>query len=166
MMPLWKFIETHESKILQTETLNGQEIYRIQVKYPYAESLILWISPEKGFRLMKLQRIWKKQNDDPIEGSLMKKGMYYLTEHVLQYKEYQPDLWFPEKIAAIIYPLLKTDPRKKGNPIMKNTLQTIEFKINADVSASFQLDVPDDTPIYDYGIGKEFPYSELKNPQQ
>lgn len=141
MIPLWKFLETHESEILQTEPLNDEETYRIRVKYPNEKSFILWISPKKGFRLVKLQRISKSLE----------------MERVLHYREYQPGLWFPEKIEQTNY--------RKGKPFGKLTLQTIKFKINTDVSNRFQLDIPADTPVFDYSINKERPFSELKNPQ-
>lgn len=161
MLPLWKLLETHESDILQTEILNGEETYRIRVKYPHTESLVLWISAEKGFRLVKLQKVLKLRHS--IEGSLMKKGMHYLTERVLHYREYQPGLWFPEKVEQTLDALLATEPQKKGEHIGKMTLQTLKFEINTDVSKRFQLDIPEDISVFDYGLGKERPFRELGN---
>jgi hypothetical protein len=62
--------------------------------------------------------------------------------------------------------LIAGNPPKKGKPFGKITLQTIKFKINTDVPNRFQLDIPADTPVFDYSINKERPFSELKNPQQ
>lgn len=164
MIPLWKLLETYEIETFQTETLNDKKTYRIRVKYPHSESLTLWVSPEQGFRLVKLQRITKLSN---IEGgSIEKKWKYYLIERILHYKEYQSDLWFPEKVDQARYRLLTTNPQTRDKPILKWTLQVIKNEINTDVSASFQLDVPDDTLIYDYGSAKEHTFGELKNPKK
>jgi len=165
MLPLWKLIETYESEILQTEMLAGEETYRVRVKYPNTERLTLWISPEKGFRLVKLQRI-KKIEADLGEGSLMKKGKHYLTERVVQYREYHPGVWFPEKIEQAIYPLQPVTPQKKGKRIWRTTLQITKFEVNIDVSGQFQLNVPEDTPVFDYGLAKERPFEELRQGSQ
>lgn len=162
--PLWKLLETHESEILQTEKFNGKDTYRICVKYPYSEKFTLWISPEQGFRLVKLQIIKKRSNF--IEENPDPKVVSYLTERILHYKEYKPDMWFPEKIEQTNYPLLATEPQKRGEYLLRTTLQVSDFKINADVSASFQLDIPDDTLINDYGTAKERSFKDLKNPKQ
>ena len=159
MIPLWKLLETYEIETLQTETLNGKETYRIRVKYPHSESLTLWVSPKQGFRLVKLQRITKQSNTG-------EKSPQHKYERLLHYKEYQPDVWFPEKIEQIRYSLLGTAPQKRDGPTVRQTLQVIKFETNADVSASFQLDVPNDTLIYDYGTAKERSFGELKNSKQ
>lgn len=158
--PLWKVLETHESEMLQTEKIDGKETYRIRVKDPHSESFTVWISPEQGFRLVKLQRITKEsrliqENPDP-------KVVSYLTELILHYKEYKPDMWFPEKIEESYYPLFAFEPQKRGKQILRQTLEVNKFKINIDVSDSFQLDVPDDTNIIDYGAAEERAFGDLK----
>ena len=162
--PLWKLLETHKSKILQTEKINGKDTYRIKVTYPYTESITLWISPEQGFRLVKLQKITKQSNF--IEENPDPKVVSYLTERILHYKEYKPEMWFPEKIEQTNYPLLATEPQKRGEYLMKTTLQVSNFKINEDVTASFQLDIPEHTLINDYGTAKERTFRDLINPKQ
>ena len=165
MTPLWKVLETHESEILQTEMLNGEETYLVSVKYPRrTESLKLWISPEKGFRLVKLQEIFEAQGES--ERSSFEKGVHYLTERVLYYCEYLPGIWSPEKVEETIYPLLAADPQKKGDRIGKTTLQATTCELNTNVSGRFQLDVPEETPVYDYGLAKERPFRELKQTSQ
>ena len=88
MVPLWKVLESHESKILRTEILNGEKTYVVSVKYPRTESLKLWIATEKGFRLVKLQNIWESQNESDLIP--FEKGAHYLKERVLRYREYLP----------------------------------------------------------------------------
>ena len=165
MTSLWEVLETHESEILQTEMLNGEETYLVSVKHPIAESLKLWISPEKGFRLVKLQNIFKSSQNEP-EWSPIKSGVRYLKERVLHYREYLPGIWFPEKVEETIHPLLADDPQKKGDRLGKTTLQVLKCELNIDVSAVFQLDVPEETPVYDYEIGKLRPFYELKQTSQ
>ena len=118
MAPLWKVLETYESKILQTEMLNGEETYLVSVKHPTANSLKLWIAPEKGFRLVKLQYIWEYR--DESEHNLFKKGVYYLKERVLHYREYLSGIWFPEKVEQTIHSLLAPGPAKKGRTHRKD----------------------------------------------
>jgi len=164
MTPLWEVLENNESEILQTEMCNGEEMYLISVQHPKAKSLKLWISPEKGFRLVKLQNIFEVQEETPWMP--FKKGVRYFKERILHYREYLPGVWFPEKVEETIHSLLVDDPKKKGDRIGKTTLQAITCELNIDVSAVFQLDVTEDTPVYDYGVGKLRPFRELKQPSQ
>jgi hypothetical protein len=162
MTPLWEILETHESEILQTEMLNGEETYLVSVKYPHTKSLKLWISPEKGFRLVKLQKIFESQ-DEPDQWNPFEKGVHYVTERVLHYWEYLPGIWFPEKIKETIHPLVAADQQKRGALLGKTTLQAITCELNTDVSNRFQLDVPGETPVYDYGLDKLCPLRELRD---
>ena len=164
MTPLWKVLETHESEILQTENHNGEAIYLISVEHPTVKTLKLWISPERGFRVVKLQSMFVSHNE--AEWSVFKNGVHYLKERVLHYREYQPGLWLPEKVEETIHPLFAADPEKKGDRLVKTTLQAVSFQLNVDVSNQFQLDVPEDTLVYDYGVAKERPFRELKQTSQ
>lgn len=164
MTPLWKVLETYESEILQTEMLNGEEAYLVGVKHPHTESLKLWISTERGFRLVKLKNIWQSHNESELIP--FEKGVRYLKERALQYREYLPGIWFPEKVEETIHQLLATDPQKKGDRIGKTTLQTTTCELNTNVSGQFQLDVPEETPVYDYGLATERPFRELKQTSQ
>ena len=165
MTPLWRVFETYQSEILRTEILNGEETYLVHVKHPHTESLKLWISPEKGFRLVKLQKIFKEQGESK-QDTPIKSGAHYLVERVLHYREYLPEVWFPEKVEETIYPLLAADPKKKGDRIGKTTLQAVKCELNTDVSRRFQLDVPEETLVFDYETGKERPLHELKQTSQ
>ena len=165
MTPLWKVLQTHESEIVGTEILNGEETYLVSVKYPYKKSLKLWISAEKGFRLVKLQEIFESL-DEPDQWNPFEKGRYYLTERVLRYREYLPGIWFPEKIESTTHPLVAADLEKKGDLLGKTTLQAVTCELNTDVSNRFQLDVSGETPVYDYGLAKPRPLRELKGASQ
>ena len=164
MTPLWKVLEDNESDLLGTEMLNGEETYLVSVKHPDAESLKLWISAEKGFRLVKLQEIFKVQAE--TSWIPFKKGIRYLKERYLHSYEYLPGVWFLENVEQTIHPLLADTTGKKGELIGKTTLQAASFEVNVDVSNQFQLDVAEDTPVYDYGTAKLRPYRELKQPSE
>lgn len=164
MTPLSKMIEKYESEIIGTEVLNGIDTYIVNVKHPITESLKLWICPEKGFRLVKLKGTSISKDEDRT--SPFKKGTLYITERDLSYKEYLPGIWFPEKIVETIHPSIDGSPDKKGNMLGKTTLQTIKCKLNTDVSSLFQLDIPNDTLVFDHGIRKLRKFSELKQPSQ
>ena len=165
MTPLWKVLQTHESEIVRTEILNGEETYLVSVKYPHQKSLKLWISPEKGFRLVKLQELFESL-DEPDQSNPFEKGRYYLTERVLHHREYLPGIWFPKKIESTTHPLVATDVEKKGDLLGKTTLQVVTCELNTDVSNRFQLDVSGDTPIYDYRLAEQRPLRELKGASQ
>ena len=160
MTPLWKVLEDNETEILKTEMLNGEETYLVRVKHPDVKSPKLWISVEKGFRLVKLQEIFEVQEE--TQSMPFKKGIRYLKERYLHYHEYLPGVWFPENVEQTIHSLLADTPEKKGELIGKTTLQAVSFQLNVDVSNQFQLDVPEDTPVFDYGTAKLRPYRELK----
>ena len=164
MIPLWKVLEDNETDLLKTEMLNGEETYLVRIKYPHVKILKLWISPEKGFRLVKLQQIVEEQEE--IEGLPFKKGEHYITERQVHYREYLPGVWFPENIEQTTHPLLPGVRQQKGDLIMKTTLQVVSFEPNVDVSNQFQLAVPEDTPVFDLEVGKFRPHRELKQPSQ
>ena len=165
MTPLWEVLETHESAVLRTEILNGEEVYLVSVKAPHAKSLKLWISAEKGFRLVKLEKIFQELSGFK-KNSPIKSGAHYVVERVLHYQEYLPGLWFPEKVEETIYPLLAADPKKRGVRIGKTTLQTVKCQLNTNVSGQFQLDVPEDTLVLDSATGKRRLFGELKQTSQ
>lgn len=164
MNPLWKVIEDNESEILQMEILNGEEIYVVLVKHPNAKSLKLWISPEKGFRLVKLERIFDEPN--PPSWSELKKGVLYVHERYLEYQEYLPGVWFPEKIEHTLMPLLPADPQIEQDLLGHTILQATKCRLNTDVSFLFQLNIPDETLIFDFGQGKTRPFRELRETSQ
>lgn len=164
MTPLWKVLEDNETDLLQTEVINGEETYLLRIKRPHEKNLKLWVSAEKGFRLVKLQTIVEAQEE--IESLPFKEGEHYITERHVHYREYLPGVWFPENIEQTTHPMLPGVRQQKGDLIMKTTLQAVSFELNVDVSNQFQLAIPEDTPVFDYGVGKLRPYRELKQSSQ
>ena len=165
MTPLWRVLEKYESEILKTEMLNGDETYLVSVKVPRGAPLKFWICPEKGFRLVKSQTMFEHL----VESDMipLKKGVHYLRERVLLYREYQPGIWFPEKIVETFHALVAEDPENRADLIGNTTLQLSgAFQLNLDVSNEFQLDVPAETPIYDSVLDKLRPFRELKETSQ
>ena len=164
MTPLWRVLEKYESEILKTEMLNGDETYLISVKKPRGQPLKLWICPEKGFRLVKSQTMFEHPISDM---SPFKKGVHYLIERVLLYREYQPGIWYPEKIMETFHALVAEDPENRTERIGNTTLQLSgAFQLNLDVSNAFQLDVPPETSIYDSVLEKLRPFRELTETSQ
>ena len=90
MTPLWKALEDNETDLLPTEMINGEDTYLVRIKHPHVKSLKLWVSAEKGFRLVKLQKIVEAQEE--IEWLPFKKGItilrnaMYTIENI--YREY------------------------------------------------------------------------------
>lgn len=165
MTPLWRVLEKYESEILKTELINGDETYLVRVKVPRGAPLKFWICPEKGFRLVKSQTMFEHL----IESDMipLKKGVHYLTERVLHYREYQPGIWFPEKIEETFHALVAEDPENRADIIGNTTLQLSgAFQLNLDVSTEFQLEVPAETPIYDSVLDKLRPFRELRETSQ
>ncbi len=166
MTPLWRVLEKYESEILQIEMLNGEETYLVSVQAPRGQPLKLWICPEKGFRLVKLQTMFEHLSESDMLP--FKKGVHYFKERVLHYREYQPGIWFPEKVEETLHPLVAEDPENREDLIGKTTLQSSgAFQLNLDVSSNeFQLDIPDETLIFDSVLGKGRPFRELKETSQ
>ena len=88
--PLWQLLEKHESELLGSEVLNGEETSVIRLKLP-DESVILWISHEQGFHLVKLQRAFPIDNPvDIIEMKYFHSGVNYIETREINYQEYLP----------------------------------------------------------------------------
>lgn len=158
--PLWKLLEKYECQLLQTEMLNGEETYIISVKHPSASSLKLWISPEKGFRLVKLERKFHAEN--PPKSSVLIKGNLYVHERELEYKEYLPDIWFPHKIMYTLTPSLPVESQTKREILSRTTVQAVKCELNIDTSFVYRLDIAGETLVFDHGQGDVRPFSELK----
>ena len=165
MTPLWHVLENYESEILRTEMLNGDETYLVNVKVSRGGLLKFWICPEKGFRLVKSQRRYECLKDNATIP--MKKGTHYLLERILLYREYQPGIWYPEKIIETFHALVAKDPENRAEHLGNTTLQISDaFQLNLDVSNEFQLDVPPETLIYDGVLEKLRPFRELTETSQ
>ena len=80
--PLWHLLEKHESEIIGSEVLNGEKTSVIRLNIPAwstetfkmpAASYKLWISHDKGFRLVKSELAFTVEN--PQEWSPLKQGV-------------------------------------------------------------------------------------------
>ncbi|MDE0015944.1 MAG: RNA polymerase sigma factor [Candidatus Poribacteria bacterium] len=171
--PLWQLLERHESEIIGSEILNGEKTSVIRLDIPAwstedfkmpAESYKLWVSHDKGFRLVKSERAFTVEN--PTEWSSYKAGVTYISTRKIEYHEYLPDVWFPKRIESITVP--KASPEQQQDAadfVYKNVLLTKECRINTDVTAFLSLRLPPDTPVFDYGEGQQSFVENVLNPK-
>ena len=146
--PLWQLLEKHESELLGSEVLNGEATSVIRLKLP-DESLIIWISHEKGFRLVKLQRAFPIE--DPMDILAMKyfqSGVNYIETREIDYHEYLPDVWFPKKIERYFTPIEAADLPHVAEIILKTVIRTKQCRLNTDVVESLRLNLPPDTSVF------------------
>ena len=164
--PLWHLLEKHESEIMGSEVLNGEKISVIRLNIPAwstenfempAESYKLWISHDKGFRLVKSERAFTVEN--PLEWSSYKAGVTYISTRKIEYHEYLPDVWFPKRITST------TVPKDEADFLHKNVLLTKECRINTGVTGFLSLRLPPDTPLFDYGEGQPSFVENVLNPK-
>ena len=164
--PLWHLLEKHESEIMESEVLNGEKTSVIRLNIPAwstenfempAESYKLWISHDKGFRLVKSERAFSVEN--PLEWSSYKAGVTYISTRKIEYHEYLPDVWFPKRIAST------TVPNDEADFLYKNVLLTKECRINTGVTGFLSLRLPPDTPLFDYGEGQPSFVENVLNPK-
>ena len=158
--PLWQLLETHESQLLGGENLNGEETSVIRVNIP-DQSLKLWISHEKGFRLVKMQRAFLIENPKGfLELEYFQPGITYVETREIDYQEYSPDIWFPKKIERYYIPNAVEEPQLKEQVILKTVIHTKQCQINTDVTKLIRLDLPSDTPVFGLRMGKDTPKAE------
>ena len=164
--PLWHLLEQHESEIIGTEVLNGEKTSVIRLNIPAwstenftmpAESYKLWVSHDKGFRLVKSERAFTVEN--PTEWSSYKAGVTYISTREIEYHEYLPDVWFPKRIESA------TVPKDEADFVYKDVLLTKECRINTDVTGFLSLRLPPDTPLFDYGEGQQSFVENVLNPK-
>ena len=171
--PLWHLLEKHESEIMGSEVLNGEKTSVIRLNIPAwstenfempAESYKLWISHDKGFRLVKSERAFTVEN--PLEWSSYKAGVTYISTRKIEYHEYLPDVWFPKRIASITVPKASPEQQQDASDFLhKNVLLTKECRINTDVTGFLSLRLPPDTPLFDYGEGQPSFVENVLNPK-
>ena len=146
--PLWQLLEKHETELLGSAVLNGEETSVIRLKLP-DESVIIWISHEKGFHLVKLQRAFPIENPvDIIEMKYFQSGVNYIETREINYHEYLPDVWFPKKIERYFTPIEVADLPRKDQVILKTVIRTKQCRLNTDVVESLRLNLPPDTSVF------------------
>ncbi|MCG9131694.1 RNA polymerase sigma factor [Candidatus Poribacteria bacterium] len=170
--PLWHLLEKHESEIIGSEVLNGEKTSVIRLDIPAwstedfkmpAESYKLWISHDKGFRLVKSEQAFTVEN--PTEWSAYKRGVTYISTRKIEHHEYLPDVWFPKRIERSTVP--KASPEQQGGAdfVYKEVLLTKQCRINTDVTAFLSLRLPPDTPVFDHGEGQPSSAGNVLNPK-
>ena len=170
--PLWHLLEKHESEIIGSEILNGEKTSVIRLNIPAwsegdfkvpARSLKLWISPEKGFRLVKLERAYTVDNRSAGHG--FKAGVTYISSREIAYHEYLPDVWFPKRIESSIVPETSPEQQEGEDLIFKNVLLTKQCQLNTDVTELLGLGLPPETPVFDFGTDKPSTVGNVLNPK-
>ena len=170
--PLWHLLEKHESEIIGTEVLDGEKTSVIRLNIPAwstetftmpAESYKLWISHDKGFRLVKSEFAFTVEN--PQEWSPLKQGVTYIRTRKIAYHEYLPDVWFPKRIEVSTAPEASSEQQDGADFILKDVLLTKQCRVNTDVTAFLSLRLPPDTPVFDYGESHPRSVGDLLNPK-
>ena len=158
--PLWQILEKHETELLGSEILNGEETSVIRLKLP-DESVMIWISHEKGFRLVKLQRAFPIENPvDFIEMKYFQSGVNYIETREINYHEYLPDVWFPKKIERYFTPIEVADLPRKDQVILKTVIRTKQCRLNTDVVESLRLNLSPDTSVFGLKPEDDTPVAE------
>ena len=127
--PLWQLLEKHESKLLGSESLNGEKTSVVRLNLP-KQSLKLWVSHDKGFRLVQLERAFIAKDLDDRE--YFKGGDIYVETRKIDYHEYLPDVWFPKRIERYYTSLTDPDPQRKDQAILKTVVLTKQCQLNTD----------------------------------
>ncbi len=167
--PLWHLLEKYESELIGSEVLNGEKTTVIRLIKPARtigdrkirpQHFKLWISHDKGFRLVKSEETFT--SEDPREWSPFKFGVTYIKTRTIEYHEYLPDVWFPKKIEMSIVPKVSSEHQNGENLLFKDVFITKQCQINTDVSKLLRLDLSADTPVLDYSVGHSRPVSDLE----
>ena len=170
--PLWHLLEQHESEIIGNEILNGDKTSVIRLNIPAqskgdfkrpAQSIKLWISHDKGFRLVKLEES-AYTIDNRSAGLGFKAGVTYISSREIAYHEYLPDVWFPKRIESSTAPVSSPEQQEKGEPVLKKVLLTKQCRLNTDVTELLDLGLPPDTSIFDYGTDTVSTVGDVLNP--
>ena len=162
--PMWQLLKKYECKRLGTEILNGERTSVVQLSLPSVrrgeaarhlryQTLKIWISHEKGFRVVKWERVFTEKSGEAW--SRFKTGVTYMETLEFDYHEYLPGIWFPQKIERSFAPMIAADPQgkwhppRKGGVILKSVLLAKHYRLNTDVAKVFhRLDVSSETPAY------------------
>lgn len=162
--PMWQLLKKYESKRLGTEILNGERTSVVQLSLPSFrgreaarhvpyQTLKIWVSHEKGFRVVKWERVFTERGGKAW--GRFNAGVAYMETLEFDYHEYLPGIYFPQKIERSFSPMIAADPRRewhpprKGDVILKSVLLAKNCQLNTDVAKAFhRLDVSPETPPY------------------
>ena len=167
---LWQLLEKHETEILGRDVLEGGEkttVIRLTIpaltignSKTRPQHLKLWISHDKGFRLVKSEEEYIEQ--DTSEWSPFKVGVTYINTRKIEYHEYMPDAWFPKRIEKSIVPKASSDKQNGESVLFKDVFITKQCQLNTDVSKLLRLDITPETPVYDFGVNRLHTVGDLK----
>ena len=142
--PLWQLLEKHESEIIGSEVLNGEKTSVIRLNISarstkgfktLPESYKIWISHDKGFRLVKSEQ----------ELNFVDKPPYIATRKIV-YHEYLPDVWFPKRLEVIAVPRASSEQQQgDADFLYKYVLLTKQCRINTGVTEFLSLPLPPET---------------------
>ncbi len=160
--PLWQLLEKHESELIATEILNGEKTSVIHLNRRTGTPK-LWISHDKGFRLVKSESTFTIPSEpNRPERSPFKAGETYVSTRVIEYQEYLPDVWFPKVMVKYFAPKTPSEP-KEEDFISRTVFRTRQCRLNTDVSELFRLDLAPDTPVLDYAAKGVRPAGHVLN---
>ena len=167
--PLWQLLEKYESELIGSEVLNGEKTTVIRLKKPArtigdrkirAQHFKLWISHDKGFRLVKSEETYT--SEDPEEWSPFKFGVSYINTRKIEYHEYLPDVWFPKRIERSTVPKSSSKKQNGESVLFKDVFITKNCQLNTDVSKLLRLDISADTTVHDYGVSHSRTVGDLE----
>ncbi len=156
---LWQLLEKHESEIIGSEVLDGEKTTVIRLTKPARfigdrkippQHYKLWISHNKGFRLVKSEETFT--SEDQREWSPFKFGVTYINTRKIEYHEYLPDVWFPKRIEKSIVPKVSSEKQNEESVLFKDVFITKQCQLNTDVSEELRLKLSPDTQVYDYSV--------------
>ena len=169
-VPLWKLLEKYESQIIGVEQLNGNDCYVIQVKRPSSRSFKVWVSPQQGFRPIKIENRFVTAQP-PVQIRKVAGLSDVTSENIvtkeLSYRKYADDIWFLHKGKTTLVESL-SEP-KRGENMTESKVKTVrethirikDFKLNIDVLDQLRPNIPNEALIFDHNLRKALPASEL-----
>ncbi len=174
---LWQLLEKHESEIIGndvleiigSDVLDGEKTTVIRLTKPARiigdhtirpKHFKLWISHDKGFRLVKSEEEYIEE--DTSEWSPTIAGVTYINTRKIEYHEYLPNVWFPKRIEISTVPKAPSEHRNGEPLLIKDIIITKNCQLNADVSKLLRLDIFPETPVFDYGVRKALTVGELE----
>lgn len=137
-------------RILTREMLDGIPCYVLEGKEDSSptpkermlESSRIWIAPEHGFRIQKIETRWASKREF-VDGRVTK-GAPYVSRHTFSYQEIG-GVWL---LKSTKLETAQIDSEGKKHTTSRITLKLQDFKINHAVPPeTFAFDIPDDAKI-------------------
>lgn len=151
-------------RILTREMLDGISCYVLEgkkepppeVEQQKLEISRIWIAPEHGFRIQKLETRWTSK-EEFLDGKV-KEGAPYLSRHTFSYQQIG-DVWFLKSAKLESAQIVSKGKERITSRI---TLELQDFKINHAVPPeTFIFDIPDDAKIKVEGLDERISKQEF-----